>query len=188
MIRINLLAAHEFRKGSKNRWLITAVIPAYVVFLAFILIGTWILDHRVQNLKIEKEILQEQTRAAEPLRKKIVEFKKKKDLAQSRLALLENLEKDRHGPVRLMEFLSTILPTNQLWLTALKENGPEIRLEGMSLSNEILADYLKRLSSSSKIHRVDLIQSIQTTYKELRVKQFSLVAWTKLPAPAEEKK
>ncbi len=79
-----------------------------------------------------------QTQAAAPLQKEIKGLKEKKEMAQTRLTLLQNLENDRHGPVRLMEILSSLLPVDQLWLISLKENGPEIRLEGISFSNETL--------------------------------------------------
>ena len=67
--------------------------------------------------------LEIQTREAAALQKEIKDLKDKKEISQNRLTLLQNLEKERHGPVRLMESLSTILPVDQLWLTSLKETG-----------------------------------------------------------------
>jgi type IV pilus assembly protein PilN len=191
MIRINLLAAHKVRKEKDQNWLVKGVILGYIIFLLAAFLGYWNLEGQVLTLKEEKESLEKQTRAASVLQKEIKELKQKKELAQARLTLFQNLEKDRHGPVHLMEILSETLPVNQLWLISLKENGPEIRIEGMSLSNEILAEYMKRLESSSLIKQVDLIQSIQAPYKDLKVKQFTLTAWTKIPlppAPPVEKK
>ena len=132
--------------------------------------------------------LEIQTRDAAVLQKEIKDLKDKKEVSQNRLALLQNLEKERHGPVRLMESLSMTLPVDQLWLTSLKENGPEIRIDGVSLGNEILADFMKRLETSSLFKQVDLVHSTQGVYKDLKVKNFTLIAWLKLPAPSEEKK
>lgn len=188
MIRINLLGAHEVRKEKKRQWLLKGTLLSYVTIAAAILIGFWILNNQVKNFKKEKAVLEIQTREALPLQKEIKELKDKKEISQKRVTLLQNLEKDRHGPVRLMELLSSTLPVDQLWLTALKENGPEIRIDGMALSNEILADYMKRLESSTLIRQVDLVQSIQAPYKDLKVKLFTLTAWTKPPAPQEGKK
>ncbi|MFH0789319.1 MAG: PilN domain-containing protein [Pseudomonadota bacterium] len=191
MIRINLLAAHKVRKEKDRTWLLKGVILCYIFFLLAAFLGYWKLEGRIQSLKEEKESLEKQTRAASVLQREIRELKQKKELTQARLTLFQNLEKDRHGPVHLMEILSTTLPVNQLWLIALKENGPEIRIDGMSLSNEILAEYMKRLESSSLIKQVDLVQSTQALYKDLKVKQFTLIAWTKVPmppAPPAEKK
>jgi type IV pilus assembly protein PilN len=188
MIRINLLAAHEFRKGKDQYRLFNKTVLGYVILIAAFFIVYWILGTRVQTLKEEKMALVRQTQTAATLQKEIKGLKEKKEMAQTRLTLLQNLEKDRHGPVRLMEVFSALLPVDQLWLISLKENGPEIRLEGISFSNETLAEFMKRLESSSLIKQVDLIQSTQSLYKDLKVKQFTLTAWTGPPAPPMEKK
>ncbi|MGA3085409.1 MAG: PilN domain-containing protein [Thermodesulfobacteriota bacterium] len=190
MIRINLLAAHKVEREKKQQWLLKGIILSYLTLLAAVLVGFWMLGSQVQNLKKEKGALESQTRNSLSLQKEIKELKGKKEMAQNRLTILQNLEKERHGPVNLMEYLSTTLPVNQLWLTALKENGPEIRIDGMSLSNEILADYMKRLEAAPMISQVDLVQSIQAVYKDLKVKQFTLTltSRTKPSTPSKEKK
>jgi type IV pilus assembly protein PilN len=183
MIRINLLVAHKVRKAKNNHWLVKGIILGYTLFLLTALLGYWILSDQVRNLKNERETLEKQTRGSAALQKEIQTLKARKTLTQARMALLQNLEHDRQGPVQLMEYLSTSLPVKQLWLITLKENGPEIRIEGVSLTNEILADYIKRLETSSLIKQVDLIQSTQANYKNLKVKQFTIIAWTKTPPP-----
>jgi type IV pilus assembly protein PilN len=188
MIRINLLAAHEVRKEKNQQWLFQGVLLSFLILIAAVLIGYWMLGNQVKNLKKEKLALERQTQEAAPLQKEIKELKDKKEISQNRLTLLQNLEKDRQGPVRLMEFLSTILPVDQLWLTSLKETDSEIRIDGISLSNEILADYMKRLQTSSLFKQVDLVHSTQAVYKDMKIKNFTLIAWTKPPVPSEEKK
>jgi type IV pilus assembly protein PilN len=187
MIRINLLG-HEFRKEKDRSRLFIKIVLGYGVLIAAFLMTYWILGTKVQTLKEEKAALVRQTQKAATLQKEIKGLKEKKEMAQTRLSLLQNLEKDRPGPVRLMEILSTFHPIDQLWLISLKENGPEIRLEGISFSNETLAEFMKRLESSSLIKQVDLIQSTQSLYKDLKVKQFTLTAWTGPPAPSPGEK
>jgi len=190
MIRINLLAAHEVEREKKQQWLVKGIILSYLTLLAVVLIGFWMLGSQVQNLKKEKGALESQTREALSLQKEIKELKDKREMSQNRLTILQNLEKNRHGPVTLMEYLSTTLPVNQLWLTSLKENGPEIRIDGMVLSNEILAEYMKRLEVFPMISQVDLVQSIQAVYKGLKIKQFTLTLTdrTKPSTPSKENK
>jgi type IV pilus assembly protein PilN len=188
MIRINLLAAHEIRKEKNQPWLFQGILLSSLIVIAAVLIGFWMLGRQVQNLKKEKMALEMQTREAAALQKEIKELKDKKEVSQNRLTLLQNLEKERHGPVHLMESLSALLPVDQLWLTSLKETGSEIRIDGVSLGNEILADFMKRLEASSLFKQVDLVHSTQGVYKDLKVKNFTLNAWINLPVPSEEKK
>jgi type IV pilus assembly protein PilN len=190
MIRINLLATHEVKKEAKSGWLLKSSVGAFLLLVLAVFLTFWILGNRIQALKEEKTFLESQTRGTLQLQQEIKALKAKKELYQKRLNLLQSLEKERHGPVRLLETIAVILPADQLWLTNLKENGPEIRLDGMSLTNEVLADFLKRLEASGLFQQVDLLQSAQAVYKDLSVKQFSISAWTQAPPPptAEEKK
>ncbi|RPH84700.1 MAG: hypothetical protein EHM75_10570, partial [Desulfobacteraceae bacterium] len=165
-------------------------------------IGYWMLGSQVRRLEEERLTLEKQAQGFSNLQREIKELKDKKELARNRLDLLTRLEKERHGPVRLLEQLTVALPVNQLWITALKETDSEIRLDGLSLSNQILADFMKRLERLELISRVDLIQSGQITYPavkpgqpppsgEIKVKQFTITALKKgsvrPPAPVEKK-
>jgi type IV pilus assembly protein PilN len=189
MIRINLLKAHEIKKTEVPNRFSQGMIIAYLVLGAAIFFSYWSLEKQIENLKREKVTLESQTRAFTALQNEIKNLKEQKEISRNRLSILEKLENDRHGPVRLMEALSLILPVNQLWLISLKENGPEVRLEGMALSNEILAGFMKKLESSRIFIQVDLVQSIQAIYKNVKVKQFVLTGWTMSPPePKGEKK
>jgi type IV pilus assembly protein PilN len=188
MIRINLLMPHKIKKGNGRNLFFQGTILCFVILLTAFWIGYRNLESQIQNLRKEKAALEKQTAGSGALQKEIKALKEKKEVSQKRLTLVQNLEKERHGPIRLMETLSRILPVSQLWLIAIKENGPEIRIEGFSLSNEILAQFITRLEASPMINRVELVQSIQGLYKNVRVKQFTLTALTKVPEPPGEKK
>jgi type IV pilus assembly protein PilN len=191
MIRINLLAAQEPQRPDQgpetHKWFFIAL----GMILAAAFLGYWVLGAQIRSLEAEKTALEKQTQGYAALQREIKELKEKKELAQNRLTLLTRLEKERQGPVRLLEQLTVALPVNQLWITALKETDAEIRLEGMSLSNQILADYMKRLETLEPILRIDLVQSSQVTYKDIKIKQFTINAAKKgaagPPTPQEKK-
>jgi type IV pilus assembly protein PilN len=191
MIRINLLSREEPQGSDRTPGIRNIFLLSLGVILALIIIGYWILSAQVRRLEEERLTLEKQAQGFSILQREIKELKDKKELAQNRLALLTRLGKERHGPVRLLEQLTKALPVNQLWITTLKETDSEIRLDGMSLSNQILADYMKRLESLESIARIDLIQSGQVAYKDSKIKQFTLSAVKKgaekPPTPAEKK-
>jgi type IV pilus assembly protein PilN len=191
MIRINLLSREEPQGSDRTPGIRNIFLLSLGVILALILIGYWILGAQVRRLEEERLTLEKQAQGFSILQREIKELKDKKELAQNRLALLTRLGKERHGPVRLLEQLTKALPVNQLWITTLKETDSEIRLDGMSLSNQILADYMKRLEALESIARIDLIQSGQVAYKDSKIKQFTISAVKKgaekPPTPAEKK-
>jgi type IV pilus assembly protein PilN len=189
MIRINLLKAHEITKSEGQYRFLKGMLFAFLALGASIFLSYWILERQIRILEREKIALENQTRGFTALQKELKTLKEQKEISGNRLSILKTLEKDRHGPLRLLETLSGILPVNQLWLISLKEAGPETRLEGIALSNEILADFMKKLESSRIFTQVDLVQSIQGLYKNVKVKQFLLSAWaTAPPEPKGEKK
>jgi hypothetical protein len=58
------------------------------------------------------------------------------------------------------------------------------------LSNQILADFMKRLDGLPAVVRVDLVQSSQVAFKDLKIKQFTVTALKKgaeTPPPTEKK-
>jgi len=191
MIRINLLSREEPQGSDRTPGIRNIFLLSLGVILALILIGYWILGAQVRRLEEERLTLEKQAQGFSILQREIKELKDKKELAQNRLALLTRLGKERHGPVRLLEQLTKALPVNQLWITTLKETDSEIRLDGMSLSNQILADYMKRLETLESISRIDLIQSGQVAYKDSKIKQFTISAVKKgaekPPTPVEKK-
>jgi type IV pilus assembly protein PilN len=188
MIRINLLKAHEIKQGKGHNLFLQGLILGVLILLAVFFMGYRTLENEIQAYQKEKGALERQTAVFGTLQKEIKTLREKKEISQSRFNLIQNIEKERHGPVRLMEALSRILPVNQLWLTGLKENGPEIRLEGISLSNEILAQFIKRLEVSPMLNQVELVQSTQGLYKSVKVKHFTLIALIKVPPSPGEKK
>ncbi|HMK64785.1 MAG TPA: PilN domain-containing protein [Thermodesulfobacteriota bacterium] len=189
MIRINLLKAHEIQKTRGQYRFLQGTVLAFLALGVAILVCYWVLGKQIQSLERVKIDLENQTRVFTSLQKELKTLKEQREISKNKLSILKTLEKDRRGPVRLMENLSAILPVNQLWLTSLKETGVETRLEGIALSNEILADFMKKLESTHFFTQVDLIQSIQGVYKNVKVKQFVLTAWSgPPPEPKGEKK
>lgn len=191
MIRINLLGGYEAQRLPETNRLRNGFLVGLGAVLVAFLLGVWTLNAQIARLAEEKNTLEKQAAGFAALQQEIKELRDKKELASKRLTLLQRLEEDRHGPVKLLEQLSKALPANQLWITALKETETEIRIDGLSLSNQILADFMKRLDGLPAVVRIDLVQSSQVAYKDLKIKQFTVTALKKgaeaPPAPTEKK-
>jgi Tfp pilus assembly protein PilN len=191
MIRINLLGGYEPQRPVETNRLRNGFLVSLGAVLIAFLLGSWALNSRIGRMNEEKNALEKQAAGFAAIQQEIKELKDKKELASKRLAQLQRLEEERHGPVRLMEKIAAALPANQLWITAVKETDTEIRIDGLSLSNQILADFMKRLDGLPGVVRIDLVQSSQVAYKDLKIKQFTVTALKKgaeaPPAPTEKK-
>jgi Tfp pilus assembly protein PilN len=82
-------------------------------------------------------------------------FKLKKARLEKKIDVIDGPDKARSGPVHVMHELAKRTP-ERLWLTGLDSKGGEIRMEGRSLDNELVALFLRGLGESKYFDKVDL--------------------------------
>src|SRR6516165_2257191 len=129
MIHINLLPVRQEKKREVGRQFLVVVGGA--VFIT--LLGNWLWYDGLasEEKKNAQRMAATQARIAE-LEKVIGEVDKinarKKDV-QAKLAILADLRKQRSGPVRMLDALSTAIP-KKVWLTSFEERSNEVRMVG----------------------------------------------------------
>jgi len=193
MIRINLLPFRAARKKENIRRQIT-VFGLCIVFLLCVMAYHAIdLNFNLSKLKQEEQRIQEELKTYEATIRKIAELEKKIKEIRAKLDVIKGLEKNKTGPVRLLDEIATAVPKEKLWLTALKESGGSLRLEGTAMDNETVALFMTNLAQAEHITSVDL-QSVRLRYiptYKLRVSDFVLDCKTyafQAPAPPEVKR
>lgn len=196
MIRINLLP--QARKavrapsaaapaGSQQAWVIV-----YLVALAAwgaVLTGVYIVyagkleEQQQQNAALDSQIQTLLTKSAQ-----LDEVRAKLQASLALEALVEDLNKARQGPTRVMMEISKILspgggPTidpqalealradnplagynrswdpRRLWLTEFREENRECRITGQGKTNEDVAEFLRRLALSELFEQVTLTKT-----------------------------
>lgn len=193
MIRINLLPFRAARKKENIRRQITIFGLCVVFLLCVMAYYTIQLNGTLSKLKQEEQRIQEEIKNYESTIRRIAELEKKIKEIKEKLDVIKELEKNKTGPVRLLDEIATAVPKEKLWLTALREAGGTLRLEGTAMDNETVALFMTNLAKSEHITNVDL-QSVRlrylATYK-LRVSDFVLDCKTyafKSPTPPEAKR
>ena len=157
MIRINLLAVKQLRaEVSRRRDLILGGIVLGVT--ALLLLGVYAyqfyrlstLNAELVGLRGEVEALNVKVKQVGDLQNKIKEF-------TSKNKIIEDLEKKKVGPVRVMESLSAAAPP-RLWLTEYKDSGGKLVMTGQAIDDQTVADFLKALAASSYFRDVELLE------------------------------
>jgi len=170
MIRINLLAterrggakaaAKGFQAGQK-----LTVIGSLILVLAAAGIGWryWALGQ--QEASLERGIAaatREEERLATIL-KEVQEFEARKIRLEARVALIDELRKGQNAPVHMVDQISRSLP-EMTWLTAMKQSGLEITLQGRCLTLTSLSDFVGNLEATRYFQRpVEIIDSAVIT-------------------------
>ena len=90
-----------------------------------------------------------------PQLEQVAAFRKKKAELEKKIDVIDELDRARSGPVRVMSELASRAP-DRLWLTSVTTSGGKIQLKGASLDNELVAVFLRGLSDSEYFEDVDL--------------------------------
>jgi type IV pilus assembly protein PilN len=111
-----------------------------------------------------------------PQLEQVAAFRKKKQSLESKIGVIEELDRARSGPVRVLSELATRTP-QRLWLTSVQTDGPTIVMIGQSLDNDLVALFLRSLGESAYFTEVDLDKTEMKGEKDgLRLMSFRIRA------------
>ena len=180
MIRINLIPSEEriVTSTAGPNWGLIALAVTPVVY--FMLLGS-IYMYQVHKVTVLDEMIRQEEMAVKKYKPAIAKLKTLREehaQIQARLEAIEDIDRDRQIPVRMIEAISRSVP-RYLWLEKVEETGApglEITIEGNTFSNLIVSDFLDRLRDSNFFTVPDLTITQEQKIGETRVVEFKLVA------------
>lgn len=185
MIEINLLPVREARRAADVRQQLLQL------FLVLFLVGSGIgfvhsdMDERVLLSKARVVQMQRDIDQFKPQLEQVAAFRKKKAELEKKIDVIDELDRARSGPVRVMSELASRSP-ERLWLTSVKTSGGKIHLQGESFDNELVAIFLRGLSDSEYFSEVDLDGTkLEGGNGDMKTVSFSIQA--NLVTPGEQK-
>jgi type IV pilus assembly protein PilN len=92
---------------------------------------------------------------------------------QKKLDVLNQLRKNKIGPVKRLGTLSDTAP-EKLWLTGYSESQQKVSISGVAFSEELIAEFMRRLQGSSDFTAVELVVSEQSDIAGTKVKKFQI--------------
>ncbi len=187
MIRINLLGIPK--KTSRGRRASVAAAgggegsSTIVLALVFIgalavLIGIAQVMVQRQHDGLEKDLqraLLENQRLAE-VKAKYEASKKKADLYERRVRVIDELKTAQSGPVNLLNLVAdTVNSTDAVWLDTMTNDGKTLTFTGMALSPNAVADLMANLRKTGAFKTVEIKETLQdATLKEVQAFKFEL--------------
>ena len=122
-----------------------------------------------------------------PQEVQVASFKKKKSELEDKIEVIRGLDRARSGPVRLLDELALSTP-ERLWITGLTTTSGRLVLEGNSLDNGLVADFLRGLGASDYFANVDLLKTGRgSSVNGVRLVRFEISADLVTPAEDDEK-
>ena len=175
MIRINLMPRAEARRQAARQRdrQIGAVIACVLVLV--IVIAELMSRRRLNEAEYTTEMYKAQLAELDRKHKEAMRLEKMRDELRAKLKTIDILERQRTGPVRVLEDLSDATP-EKLWLTEMRETGGAVSLLGRGLDNQTIAVFMEKLEESPYFNQVDLVETKQIEDGKAKLKEFSIRA------------
>jgi len=200
MIRINLLG--QARPKAPRRGVpLEATLQFVFLLLAlgaaggFLAIHWWLMNQDLRKVQGEITSLHSQKTRLEALKQQVDSFERQKGILQQRIAVIEELQRNRTGGQELLDMVATtVTRTDALWLTSLTRKGNSLTFEGSAASINAVANFITQLKRSGYFQKVEIKESKQDERSTaVQTFLFTLMADFALPqnrpaAPAPQKK
>jgi type IV pilus assembly protein PilN len=167
MIRINLLGQTRPKAGRKpvplGSALPAALLIAGIVFGGAILFFYYFTlqkdlteeQNHIKQLRAEKTDL-------EQIKAQVDSFDQQKKVLQSKVAVIEQLQRDRTGGRELLDTVAnTVTRTENLWLTSMTRKGNSLSIDGAAASINSVANFISQLKRSGYFQKVEIKESKQ---------------------------
>lgn len=191
MIRINLssLAPAKAKRGRRNVAVPAVSIPGEgsssvvlgLIFAALLLVvigGSYLwLDREHTRLTKEWQATMLENQRLAEVKAKYEASKKKADMFERRVKVIDELKEKQQGPVKLLDLVAeTVNKTDAVWLNSVTSDGKNLDFVGMALSPDAVADLMSNLRKTGAFKTVDIKETAQdTSVKEVQAFKFELI-------------
>ena len=183
MLQINLLPVREARRREDSRQLSMQAVLALLIVCAAIGFAHSVISEDIANSKTRIAQMQRDIDQYKPQLEQVAAFRTQKKKLQTKIDVINELDRARSGPVRVLSELAARTP-ERLWLTSLATEGKTIVMSGKSLDNELVALFLRSLGESAYFTEVDLDKTEMKGASEgLRLMTFKIRAVIANPDP-----
>ncbi|MFZ5550361.1 MAG: PilN domain-containing protein [Pseudomonadota bacterium] len=158
MILINLLPHREARRQERKRAFFTALGLAGLVGVGIILLWFGVLQQMISAQERRNSFLSAEIKKLEEDIKSVATLRAEIEQLKARQKAVEDLQTDRNVPVYLLDELVKQTPDG-VFLTAVKQNGNIVTVNGQSQTNERVSELLRNTAYNSPwLERPELVE------------------------------
>jgi len=162
MIRLNLLPLKETERALGRRQQLSLVALGVAVALLIMIVPFAIQGRRLASLEHQIDTLNKEIQQYNVQVKEVHDIDRVKKEVETKLRIIDDLNRKRIGPSRVLDDLSLATPDN-LWLIDFTENNAQATITGMALDNETIARFMRQLQDSPYFYTVDLVETSRTS-------------------------
>ncbi len=177
MIRINLLPGPKGRQA-KPQYDVRAQALLGVGLLAITLASCWwysaSLDETIETKQTEKLDKEKHVAQLKEQVKQVSDFEQRKKILEDKNRIIDQLEKSRIGPVKVLDHVSQSLEPLKVWLVRVGLSGQAIDLEGRAMTNDDVVEFVNNLRRTDYFTDINLQESRAVVESQINVYQFKL--------------
>lgn len=178
MIRINLLPGPKGKKA-KPQYDVRAQALLGVGLLVITLAGCWwysaALDETIETKQAEKVDKEKRMAQLKEQVKQVADFEQRKKVLEDKNRIIDQLEKSRVGPVKVLDHVSQSLEPVKVWLVRIGLTGQSIDLEGRALTNDDVVEFVNNLRRTDYFTDINLQESRAAVESHVNLYQFKLM-------------
>ena len=181
MIRINLLPYRAARKKENIRIQVNVFLGSVFIVILLVVWANAFLSGKISDLNSEIASTREQVAKYKLINNEIAEIKKKLELLDRKIKVIESLQDGRKAQVENLDSLYQLLVEKRMWYSQIDEKGDQFSLKGIALDNHTVADFMTRVEKSDRFQNVRLssIKQYELKGRDLKLKQFEVNFQTK---------
>ncbi len=179
MIEINLLPVRAARKRESLRFQLTMISLVLAFVLIIIAYWSWSAGKHEARIDTQLKLVQDDLGRLDKEVGEIEELKQRKAKLEQKLAVIKDLDKGRLRAAYILTELSQRTP-EKVWIESLDKSGRDLKIVGVALDNETVANFMEALKNSKYFTGVDLEVTEQIDRGGMKLMKFSLRCSTAL--------
>jgi type IV pilus assembly protein PilN len=173
MIEINLLPVRLARKRESARFQLTIFSLILVLVIMLVAYFSWSSGKREKRIDTQMKLVQEDLVQLNKVVGEIDELKLRKAKLEQKLFVIKDLDRGRLRAAYILGELSQRTP-DKVWIESLDKNGKSLKITGVALDNETIANFMDVLGHSKYFTGVELEITEQIDRGGLKLMKFSL--------------
>ncbi len=161
MAHVNLLPWRAERRKQREREFYMQLAAAFVIAVLVLLLWIFWMNQRIDNQNDRNAYLQAEIKQLDVRIAKIKDLEKVRQHLLARKQIIEQLQADRSQMVHLFDELVKTVPSS-VRLSALKQHGQSMSLDGVAQSNASVAEYMRNIETSPWMGHADLRKTENT--------------------------
>lgn len=185
MLKINLLPIRQLKKRAQATKQLLGMVLLLLGTLAVLATVGVIQTQKINSLKTDIARLNKEKDSYAPTLKKIAELKKDREELNRKTDIINKLKSDSSLTVRVLDEVAAKIDNQRMWLESLQQDKSALKLTGIALDDQTVAQFMDSLKESPFVQDVALSGSSQKSVSGRNLKSFELNCKVSQPVVAK---